>query len=338
MASPSPKNTKKTRARLGRGLSALVEQRERGAIEVGGPLDTERNTNNSHGHDDPAPGVERVVHEIVVEAIAPNPNQPRRVFDPEALAELAESIKTHGLMQPVVVRRAGAGDGYELIAGERRWRAARMAGQARVRAVVLDVDESQSAQLALIENIQREGLNAIERARGFASLIARYSMTQEQVASRVGLSRPSVANLLRLLELDEDIQSMVASGSLSAGHAKALLSCDPSRRADLAERAVREGWSVRELERGAARDGHAPEPEGDGGAPISQTPTPTRVESVLRDLENRLSEKLGTRVTLKTNSRGTKGRVVIEFYDLDQFDGLLARFGVSGGDPVSASS
>lgn len=341
------KKTKKSRSRLGRGLGALIDQpastpvldsvkpqaidehlieqkpiKENARLEQGGDSSLQRSDNSSD------------VIEISLLDIMPNPNQPRRTFAEEPLQELAESIKAHGLMQPIVVRRCvggqGSGGGYELIAGERRLRASTLAGLKTIRAIVLDIDEGQSAQLALIENIQREDLNPIERARGFVTLQQRFGLTQEQVAGKVGISRPSVANFLRLLELDEAIQTMIEGGTLSVGHGKALLSCaDVGRRLELAQRCAQEGWTVRMLEQEAARPAQGAKDDG-GGAPDPVSPaTPTRLESVLRDLEKRLSERLSTDVKLKTDRSGTKGKVIIDFYDLDHFDGLMSRLGVS---------
>ena len=368
MGSPT-KNTKKSRSRLGRGLSALVDQQVSAPVEVGGDkaVTQERhikhiineNLTNEPPTDTPIPDDHERVFEIPVSSVVPNPSQPRRMFDPQALKELSASIVEHGLMQPIVVRRvtgSGASDAsrgedrFELIAGERRWRATSAAGRATIRAIVLDVDRAQSAQLALIENIQREDLNPIERAMGFSMLIERFAMTQEQVATRVGISRSSVANFLRLLELGEEIQSMIASGVLSTGHGKALLSCkDAARRAVLASQAADQGWSVRVLEQAAgeqcndqtneqprAHNSGGPDATVGGASTALRAAEPTRLESVLRDLEKRLGEHLGTRVQLKTSRSGTQGRIEIEFYDLDQFDGLLARLGVTSDDGAAA--
>ncbi len=329
-----PRKTKRARSKLGRGLSALVDQAASAPVQVSG-LQPVQNTNK------PAAMAVSVEHEgsgqvveLDVLCIRPNPHQPRRTFSEEALEELAQSILEHGLMQPIVVRPAGDGV-YELIAGERRWRASCQGGQTHIRAIVLEADDLRSAQLALIENIQRQDLNPIERANGFAMLSNDFAMTQEQIAAKVGISRSSVANLLRLIELDEDIQSMIASGTLSTGHGKALLSCpDPDRRRVLAQQAVKEGWNVRLLEKAAQLN--------DGGASPSATMVVSerntevsRLESVLHDLEARLGEHLSTKVKLKTDRSGTKGSITIEFYDLDHFDGLMNRLGVREIDELS---
>ncbi|MBO6740074.1 MAG: ParB/RepB/Spo0J family partition protein [Phycisphaerales bacterium] len=240
----------------------------------------------------------------------------------------SDSIRTHGLMQPIVVRKAD--EGYELIAGERRWRATKLAGLKTIRAVLDEADDERSAELALIENIQRADLNPIERAMGLRQLMDRYGSTQQQVAERMGMSRPALANLVRLLDLESDLQELVAAGTLSTGHAKVLLSVDdPAQRRALAKKAAELNWTVRLLETECQQ--LLRQPAESTTSEESQDQHPDRVSSVLRDLERSLSEHFGTNVMLKTNRQGTKGRVMIEFYDLDQFDGLLSKLGIQGG-------
>lgn len=336
MSSADKKQPKKTkRARLGRGLSSLVDaapiQVESSPVSVTAhPETSNTNINRTSGHDQ--------VMEISIEKIRPNPHQPRRVFETEALETLASSIKEHGLMQPIVVRAVAGVDAYELIAGERRWRAAKLAGLGTIRAIVDQADDERSAELALIENIQRADLNPIERATGMRQLMDRFGSTQQQLSERMGMSRSGLANLLRLLDLDEATRDHVASGAISVGHAKVLLSCeDQTKRTELARQTIAEEWTVRELESAidSLHSSHDESGAGEGnehpGTPgTTAAMHPDRVGSVLRDLERSLSEHLGTRVVLKTNKQGTKGRVQIEFYDLDQFDGLLAKLGVQG--------
>jgi len=231
---------------------------------------------------------------------------------------------------------SGGEERFELIAGERRWRASRLAGLETVPAIVREVDDATSAQLALIENVQREDLNVIELAMGYRVLLDGYSMTQEQISKKVGVSRSSVANTVRLLELPTEVQTLVGDGVLSAGHAKVLLSLGiPSKQRAMAARCLKEGWNVRELDRAckAMVDGL-----GDGGGGDIENASndlksgdrggDDRASSVLRDLEKRVGEELGTRVKIRTDKSRTRGRVVIEFFDLDQFDGLLGRLGV----------
>jgi ParB family transcriptional regulator, chromosome partitioning protein len=209
---------------LGRGLSALLGEAERAG---------------------PAAGLA----EIALDAIAPNPDQPRRSIDPAAIEALAESIRASGLVQPVAVRPAGEPGRYELLAGERRWRAARLAGLERIPALVRDADARERLELALVENLVREDLNAIEVARACASLLEDFGQTHAELARRLGRSRPAVSNLVRLLELPAEVQRMVVDGRLSEGHARAVLGADGARaRRQLAERIAAEGLSVRQAE------------------------------------------------------------------------------------------
>jgi ParB family transcriptional regulator, chromosome partitioning protein len=209
---------------LGRGLSALLGEAERA---------------------EPAAGLA----EIALDAIVPNPNQPRRSIDPAAIEALAESIRASGLVQPVAVRPTGQPGRYELLAGERRWRAARLAGLERIPALVRDADERERLELALVENLVREDLNAIEVARACASLLEDFGQTHAELARRLGRSRPAVSNLVRLLELPAEVQRMVVDGRLSEGHARAVLGADGARaRRQLAERIAAEGLSVRQSE------------------------------------------------------------------------------------------
>lgn len=338
MATPTRK--KKNRSKLGRGLSALVDQSPIGPIQVAPELKASQIANIVNSGEPVVLVQGEQILEVDVTRIVPNPHQPRRVFDEDALEELAQSIAEHGLMQPIVVRVVQGQDGqrYELIAGERRWRATCRTGQVKIRAIVREVDDAQSAQLALIENIQREDLNPIERAHGFVLLNERFGMTQDAIATKVGISRSSVANFLRLIELDDEIQTMIVLGVLGMGHGKVLLSCkDRDQRLAFAQQAGNEEWTVRILEQAIAAiqlyndseirsDEHS---KGDKGVDH-----PTRFESVLHDLEQRLGERLSTNVKLKTDRSGTKGSITIEFYDLDHFDGLMNRLGVGTGDDL----
>lgn len=268
---------------------------------------------------------------VEVSQIGPSPFQPRRVIDDAALAQLEQSIRRSGVMQPVVVRRAGAaGDGgggvrFELVAGERRWRAATRAGLARIPAVLRDLSDEEAAEWALVENVQREDLNAIERAEAFARLSSRFGLSHAQIAERVGLERSSVANTVRLLELESSIRDLISSGRLDQGHGKALLGVGPGpAREALARQAADEHWSVRRLERAAAAA------SGGRATPSSRGSANDFGRLAARAaLEKQLGEHLGTRVSITTTRGGTKGRLMLEFYDLDHFDGLLHRIGFS---------
>lgn len=255
--------------------------------------------------------------------IRPNPNQPRQHFDEQALQALANSIAASGLMQPIVVRPASDGSGsYQIIAGERRWRAAQIAGISQLPAVIREVDDQTAAEFALIENLQREDLNPIERAEAFQRLIDEFQLTHQEIAQRVGLDRSSVTNHLRLIELDDSIKSAIQLGQLSLGHAKALLGItNTEQRAMLAGQAIREGWSVREMERRVRQGAHRPV-----ALPASPKP-PAAANAHMADLERRLAQHLGTKVHLHPGRTKGTGKLVIEFYSLDQFEGVLRQLG-----------
>jgi ParB family chromosome partitioning protein len=236
------------------------------------------------------------------------------VFEPEALSELAESIRNHGILQPIVVRASA--QGYEIISGERRWRAAKLVGLLTVPVVVRDqVPDDQMLELALIENVQRQELDAIERARGYRQMMVELHITQEDVAQKVGLKRATVANHLRLLDLPPQVQEAVGKGLITMGHARALLGHpDPKLLRGLVERVAREGLSVRQVEslvRQASQRGTS------ATSPLKAEPPP----SWLKELESRLRESLGRKVSLK-NGSGYRGQIVLEYYDRGDLDRL----------------
>ncbi|MFZ5537113.1 MAG: ParB/RepB/Spo0J family partition protein [Pseudomonadota bacterium] len=249
---------------------------------------------------------------LPISVIRPNPWQPRQVFEPEQLEQLAASIKTQGLLQPVVVRPSS--DGYELIAGERRWRAAGLAGLTHIPAVVRQVDDRTTAALALVENLQREDLNALEKAQGIKRLIEEFGLTHQQAGEAVGHSRTHVSNLLRLLELAPAVQGLVETGQLDMGHARALLPLPPARQEELAEQIVARQLSVREVEALVARFTH----------PAPAQPAAKPRDADLEALERRLAERLGTPVTIRHGQRG-KGQIVLKYGSLDELDALLSR-------------
>lgn len=257
--------------------------------------------------------------EIPVARIEPNPYQPRREINPEGVKELAESIRSEGLLQPIVVRMVE--DRYQLIAGERRWRAHQQLGLKSIAARVTQAGDSSSAVISLIENLQREGLNAIEEALGFASLMADFDLTQEEVSERVGRARASVANALRLLQLDREIQGYIAKGMLSVGHAKVLLSLDDAaQRSLLARRVLETGMSVREAERQVRRLKSDASSKSQGRIPHEAEQT------VIRDLEKRLSTRLNTKVHLKHNPK--RGRIIIEYFGNEDLQRILEKTGL----------
>ncbi len=256
------------------------------------------------------------VARLAVSDIQGNPHQPRRFFAPEAMAELIESVRAHGVLQPILVRPIQTGR-YEIVAGERRWRAAQAAGLHEMPAVVRPLDDRAAFEIALIENIQRSDLNAIEEARGFRRLIDEFQHTQQVLAGIVGKSRSHITNLLRLLELPEAVQTMVEDGRLAMGHARALAAAPDAE--GLARRAIAEGLSVRAVEQLAAgrtrpRPRHALEPQSSVGN-----------DANVDALEVQLAESLGMPVALAVASGGASGSLTIRFASLDQLDWLCAR-------------
>lgn len=300
---------------LGKGLGALIPSQQ-------------APTSTSASAAAPSPGLPIEVDgarfaEIPIEAVTPNPRQPRLVFDEEALAELAHSIKEIGLLQPIVVRSVGAigtgtgvGATYELIAGERRLRACRLAGLAAVPAIIRQTDDEAMLRDALLENLHRANLNPLEEAAAYQQLLEDFGCTQDELALRIGRSRPQVTNTLRLLRLPTPVQSRVAAGVISAGHARALLGMkDPGAMEALAGRIVREGLSVRSVEELVMLSG-----------PTESAPAPARkrkprsqgVSEVIGDIAQRLSDALDTRVTVAgLRSSNARGKVVIEVADMD---------------------
>ena len=281
---------------LGRGLGALLPSEAAAAATASTPT--------------PIGGP--ALREVPVERLRPNPRQPRRTFDEEPLASLTASVAALGVLQPLLVRELGAGE-YELIAGERRWRAAQRAGLSTVPVLVRQADDLASLEQAVVENLHRADLNPLEEAAAYAQLLEDFALTHEQLAARVGRSRAAVSNTLRLLQLPAAIQRHLVEGTLTAGHARALLgSGDPAFQESLAARAVREGMSVRAVEEAVrAREG--------GGSPASSAPrsVPSRLNG-FADLELLLADHLATRV--KVEEKGKRGRIVVEFADLDDLE------------------
>jgi ParB family transcriptional regulator, chromosome partitioning protein len=278
---------KSQRGGLGRGLDALIPRGDRGVVQV------------------------------QLDAIVPNPSQPRERFDPAALEELTDSIRQHGLLQPLLVSQTG--DGYTLIAGERRWRAAREAGLTTVPAVVREVTPRQQLELALVENIQRQDLNPLESASAYQQLIQDHGLTQDEVALRVGKNRATIANTLRLLRLQQDAMEALHAGTVTEGHARALLLCpEPDDQQALLAMVIREGLSVRETEARARRLLAA------GGGSHG----PRQADADVLALQDRLRETLRTKVELHHGPNG--GRMVIHYYSNEELEALIQR--MSGGD------
>lgn len=276
--------------RLGLGLGALL----------GG--ESESSINNEH------------IESVEVSRVRPNPFQPRADFNEEEIASLAESLKRQGVLQPVVVRPAEGGL-YELVAGERRWRASQKAGLDRIPAVVREVDDRRMLEMALVENLQRRDLNPIEKARAFRRLIELNSWTQEEVADAVGLGRPTVTNFIRLLELPPEVQEAVSRGTITMGHARALLGVTPrSAQLRLLRRIIEEDLSVRALEKLARRPSETESANG-GSAP-------SRREPYLEELERKLMDRLGVRVEIMPEA------IVIPYGSNQQLTAILKRLGV----------
>jgi ParB family chromosome partitioning protein len=291
---------------LGRGLEALLGTGNKGAAP-------------SAETDDAGEGMRT----LPINAMQPGKYQPRTGMDPDKLTELAESIKAQGLIQPIVVRDIGAGkDGqprYEIIAGERRWRAATQAGLTDIPVVLREVDDRAVIAMALIENIQREDLNPLEEAQALSRLIDEFSLTHQQAAEAVGRSRAAVSNLLRLLELPDGIRKLLEDKALEMGHARALLTLAPAAALQLAREAVAQGWSVREVERRAQMLGKGQIP----GKAVAKT-NGKKVDADIAALERELSEKLSAKVAVQ-HGRGGRGKLVISYHGLDTLDGILER-------------
>ncbi|MBN9692786.1 MAG: ParB/RepB/Spo0J family partition protein [Verrucomicrobia bacterium] len=296
---------------LGRGLGALLAG---GAARSTPPAPTPTPVAE--------PPAEAPVRHLPLNRIHPSPLQPRKDFLPEALQELADSIREQGIVQPLIVRTSA--QGFELIAGERRWRAAQQAGLTEAPVVVREATDREVVELALIENLQRENLNPIEEAVGYSHLAAQFQLTQEDIAKRVGKSRAVVANALRLLKLPEPVRELIRHGQLSVGHAKVLLGLpDPVQQQKLAERVLAEALNVRQTEQWVARLTAA------ASAPTATVPpkSPASVDPHHADLENRLRERFGTQVHLRY--RAGRGALEIRYFSDDELNRLLDLLGVS---------
>jgi ParB family chromosome partitioning protein len=281
-----------SRNRLGRGLAALLGEADPGL-------------------DAPVVAAGDGVRRLPIEFVRPNPANPRRLFAEGSLEELTESVREKGILQPIIVRRSpGLPDAYEIIAGERRWRAAQRAGLAEVPALIVSATDQESLEFAIIENVQRADLNALEEARGYERLVQTFGYTQADVAKVVGKSRSHVTNTLRLLALPEKVRERLETGQISAGHARALLAVDDAER--LADRIVAEGLTVRDVERFGAG--------GDAMKPRSAKPQKD-VDTVA--LEKALGDVLG--LTVSIDHRGPKGKLVIQYRTLEQLDEVCRR-------------
>ncbi len=375
--------SKKRTPRLGRGLSSLMAHPvsidvepevskelsdnryqpdgthpETRAVSDEKSVETERQQDHTLKHEeisrlgspDAEHPPESELHRLHVKSIQVNPYQPRQSINHESLKSLAESIRSEGMMQPIVVRPLRklredigrpdnnsdastdiadpeiVGGGYQLVAGERRWRAAQIAGLEYVPAFVRQLDDRQTAEWALIENLQREDLNPIERAEAFHQLADQFNLSHDQIARRVGLDRSTVTNLLRLLNLADSVRQLVAENLLSMGHARALAGLtDLNQQQYLAEKAIRKGLSVRALEAEVRKISRQVSPDSELD---KSTPNKPAKSVYLADLEQQIAQQLGTRVKIRAGRKKGSGSMTIDFYSLDQFDSLIARLGV----------
>jgi len=287
-------NDDPSKKRLGRGLAALIGEIDRPAEERKVPISSERN--------------------VPIEFVTRNPRNPRRMFSEVELEDLAQSIKEHGVVQPIVVRPApGEPDRFELIAGERRWRASQRAGVDTIPIIIRDVDDRVALEIAIVENVQRADLNSVEEAMGYQQLIDNHDYTQNDLAQVIGKSRSHVANTLRLLKLPQRVQDFISDGALSAGHARSLITMeDPTA---LAERVVKEGLSVRQVEAlSQARNGAEPKPN--KSAPVEK-------DADTKALEKLLSDVTGMKVEINHRERG--GEVKVRYSSLEQLDEICRR-------------
>ena len=297
---------------LGRGLSSLLGARS--------PADKKTKSGKKPASTS-TPAIAETPNEVPVGEILPGAMQPRNGMDDDTLNELAESIRENGIMQPLVVRpREG---GYELIAGERRWRASQMAGLATVPIVIRDVDDRTALELALVENLQRENLDPIEEAKGYAQLMDQFDLTQEEIATKVGKNRATVANTLRLIKLPAEVQAYVRDGLFSSGHAKAILGLKNAKdQIAAAKRVIKKELSVRQAEELVAALGQAAPDKTKRGSAAKRSST----DAHILDLESKLQEKLGTKVSLRY--RKGKGSVDIKFFNNEDLQRILDAFGI----------
>ena len=278
---------------LGRGLDALLS-----------------------GNDDATTPAADRLQKLEISLLKPGKYQPRSNMNQESLAELAESIKTQGIMQPILVRAIGV-DNYEIIAGERRWRAAQLAGMAEVPAIIREVTDDAALAISLIENIQREDLNPLEEAMGIQRLINEFGMTHQSAADALGSSRSAVSNLLRLLNLTESVQDLMMQGKIEMGHGRALLVLEPAKQIQIANRIVLNRLSVRETEKIIQQQ----------TKPVKQTQKSKggKTDRDILALQESVSERIGTQVTIKSKKNG-QGSIIIHYSNLDQLDDILNRF------------
>jgi ParB family chromosome partitioning protein len=290
---------------LGKGLDALL----------GGAMSKPQAKKSSDGATDQASEAERHLREMPIEFLQPGQYQPRRVMTEEGLDELADSIRAQGMIQPIVIRSVGK-DKYEIIAGERRWRAAQRAGLHEVPVIIKEVPDEAAIAMSLIENIQREDLNAMEEAYALHRLMEEFDLTHQQTADAVGKSRTTVTNLLRLMQLSEHCKTLLERGDLEMGHARALLSLEPAKQTEAAKTVVAKAMTVRDTEK-LVRNINEPKKK-------AKT---AEKDHHIKSLEEQLSEKIGASVAINHGNKG-KGSLVINYHSLDELDGILQHLGI----------
>ncbi|MFI4913337.1 MAG: ParB/RepB/Spo0J family partition protein [Sedimentisphaeraceae bacterium JB056] len=296
---------KKTVKHLGKGLQALMGD-----------------MNNTAAAPEQESSVGTRLQEIDLNLITPNPYQPRTEWDEQELTELVDSIRANGIVQPIVLRQNG--ETYQLIAGERRWRASKIAGSKSIPALIRDVTEEQMLELALVENIHRSDLNPIERAKAYHEYLQKFKLTQAEAAEKLGENRSVIANHIRLLDLPHEVKDMLVNKALSMGHARAILGLPGDElRKKLAYRALTGRLSVREVEKLVKKQLDAMNKQDKEGPEKPEKP------ANILDLETRMRDRLGTKVLIRTNKSGRKGKIVIDFYSLEEFDRLSEIMGVS---------
>lgn len=303
---------------LGRGLGAILKKQP----TSGG--DSNKSSDQAAGQIKNAAGtlenVSRETSTIKISLIEPNASQPRKNFDQESLKELSESIKEHGVLQPILVKKKG--QLYEIVVGERRWRASKLAGLKEIPAIVKDMDSREAAEAALIENIQREDLDSVEEARAYKALIDEYDLTQDELAKRVSKNRSTITNSLRLLQLDEDVLELLANGELSAGHARALLAINGKRNQYKAAREIiNNGLNVRQTEK-LAKAYNSEKAAKDKKQSASAEDEARRI--AVESIEKELTDIMNTKVSIRSTGK-TKGRIEIEFYSDDELNNIIDR-------------
>ena len=322
-----------SKKRLGRGLDSLMGMaRPAPLAQVAAEPNVKTVVQPKHAGGDPPAGSKyspppgsggdnTELQTIAIKKLRPNPKQPRTRFEAKTLQSLGASLKRSGMMQPIVA--VPSGEGFEIVAGERRWRAAQEVGIQEVPVLIRRLGAQEIAELALIENIQREELNPMERAQGFATLAESFGMTHEQIAEVVGLNRSTISNHLRLMDLDGPIQMLLRHGQLDMGHGRALLGeTNAIRRRQLAEKCAREGWSVRRLESVVHAGGASEQPQG-----TSEPSSGSRAKLAAQDLASKLTEHLGTRATIRMRKSGESGTLSLDFSSLDRLDDLCQKLG-----------